>query len=652
MGVSDLRQTDINLAFFQVNDLPKPFQSHLAARDAGQVRESGPLFPQDTMLPDTTNLRALFPRNFPTSSRPRRLAEFKEIDKNQAFPLPEFLEHLDEGRKDTFLKDREELFQCTILFDTIIVPAYLPGEKNNYSAQALSEWLSNNQRSPFTRNRFTREEMLNDFSPHSYAQYQELAEEARKLVRADLLDIASASALVSVPESGDVEPLAQGLNHLVGYLILDQHKLLSVSNVQSLLNNPSLFLASYKKLAALNLNQAAYLEILLKSTMSAQSFLDNPELFLKSYDQLVSLNLNQTVYLELVLAEPEALAVLCQYNDLFLKLSSLELNQEKYIKRLVDCPQELTLVQILLEQGLDAAIGGYQAQDQRGKANTVELLKIELNAVMDIKSAEDILKRAALYIDFTLSFAQTYTVKQYFEKTRKLLDIKDSDCKSFFYNRHENSKSKVFSEIEVKQPQGSQNDGQGRTRDLKDSDLTHSRDANSFHLAEVTRPLAIKNINNALKKAAENCTTRNSLAKLKIIEFFHKKIEPRGRRIEQEELKVILKNITCLLYRKSGFLASKSYEAAKKDLEIARGNLDISDKEWSEIFTTAYWTKVHASYQDSNLYMGESGASLYYDRYSSNSGAEEGASASLPPGNDQRYPKGGNDSQGGACGYG
>ncbi|OAJ34847.1 hypothetical protein A0O36_00942 [Piscirickettsiaceae bacterium NZ-RLO1] len=79
--------------------------------------------------------------------------------------------------------------------------------------------------------------------------------------------------------------------------------------------------------------------------------------------------------------------------------------------------------------------------------------------------------------------------------------------------------------------------------------------------------------------------------------------------------------------------------------------MNINDKEWSEVFTTAYWTKVNASYQNSSLYMEESVASLYYDRHSSNTGVEEGASASARPENDQSYPGSGGNFQGGACGY-
>ncbi|OAJ32970.1 hypothetical protein A0O36_02840 [Piscirickettsiaceae bacterium NZ-RLO1] len=286
------------------------------------------------MLPDAANLNALFPRNFPGFGGPRESEECNEIDKNHTFPLPDFLEHLDEGQKDKFLSDREGLFECPISLEPIVTPAYIQGEQGSYSSEALFKWFRASRSSPLTRQPLTQEMILDGFSPRSYVQYQELVEETRKLVRSDLLG--TAPALFLEAEPGDAEPLLmQDFSHLVGYLILEQHNLLSVANVQSLLNNPLLFLENYQKLVTLKLNQTVYLELLLKSTVSAQSFFDNMGLF----------------------------------------LHSLELDVEKYRKRIADSPEELALVKILLEPGLGVAIDGYQAQGDEGKAGIFASLK-------------------------------------------------------------------------------------------------------------------------------------------------------------------------------------------------------------------------------------------------------------------------------------
>ncbi|WP_395168349.1 kinase [Piscirickettsia salmonis] len=115
------------------------------------------------------------------------------------------------------------------------------------------------------------------------------------------------------------------------FLRLNRFQLNLREDIERVLDHLELFDRNYRRLQALGLDQAQYV----------QQLLNYPDCFNQNCQSLEQLGLNQKVYLQLLLDFPDLdlMEVFEDYDKVFLTLNQLGLNQKDYVQRVIDHPE-------------------------------------------------------------------------------------------------------------------------------------------------------------------------------------------------------------------------------------------------------------------------------------------------------------------------
>ncbi|WP_155080414.1 hypothetical protein [Piscirickettsia salmonis] len=154
-----------------------------------------------------------------------------------------------------------------------------------------------------------------------------------------------------------------------------------------------------------------------------------------------------------------------EHRELFFKLRQLGLHQKEHLAKLLECPQGLTLIKIVLLVGLEKVIANCLGRQSVVKLKMAEFFRLEIEAITEgldsdeslgavggiadeavtteleslkMDKLKDILKKAAcaFHQKSGLFTAQSYQVaKPYFEVLRELFGISDVEWQSILAHK-------------------------------------------------------------------------------------------------------------------------------------------------------------------------------------------------------------------------
>ncbi|OAJ33873.1 pentapeptide repeat-containing protein [Piscirickettsia salmonis] len=175
----------------------------------------------------------------------------------------------------------------------------------------------------------------------------------------------------------------------------------------------------------------------------------NPTQFLKNCEILNSHGVFKSAFIKTVLDDPSITQIIQSHPEQFKALLDSGLASQSTIQRLAKDPQQSTLIKMLIEQGLDAAIESCQTRNNPDKLKIAKFFKQQLESATTVAELKVILKCATAGLSYRSNFFDLFAAKAYkaaqphFIHAKTLLGIDNTEWKNLlsesYWNRNKPS---------------------------------------------------------------------------------------------------------------------------------------------------------------------------------------------------------------------